>query len=271
MSADDYARGFKDHCAHGQQGRCATCVEAFARVRADERAAVLSVTQLDVGRAHARGFAAGIKAAAKVCEVFLHNVPDDGGDELDRIGRYSNDTVRHIIAKVRALANQHHHRRHWYGAVRGAGGRRADADSSGGRRRKGQAMSRPDTMVIKARAEAATPGPWLRFMDRVPGRRSSVDVAILKAGRPGEVCGFDQWKAPSEADAAFMVCARTDVPALCDRVDALEAALRDVLDQACRLVDESGAATSDTGDHLMMTMSLARIRARTSAALKGEP
>lgn len=41
--------------------------------------------------------------AAQACEVFMHSVPDAGGDDLDRIARYSNETVRRCAAAIRAL------------------------------------------------------------------------------------------------------------------------------------------------------------------------
>lgn len=53
--------------------------------------------------AERRGRDAAIKAAAKVCDTYLHIVPESGGDELDRIGRYSNSTVRLIAAAISAL------------------------------------------------------------------------------------------------------------------------------------------------------------------------
>jgi hypothetical protein len=58
---------------------------------------VLMRTMLDQVRADA------LEEAATTAEVFMHNVPAEGGDDLDHVGRYSNGTVRRIAAAVRAL------------------------------------------------------------------------------------------------------------------------------------------------------------------------
>jgi hypothetical protein len=47
-----------------------------------------------------------LEAAAKSCEVYLHNVPAEGGDDIDRIGRYSNGTVKCCAAAIRAIKEQ---------------------------------------------------------------------------------------------------------------------------------------------------------------------
>ena len=47
-----------------------------------------------------------LEEAAKVCEAFLHSVPDEGGDDLDRIGRYSNGSVRRCAYAIRALIDK---------------------------------------------------------------------------------------------------------------------------------------------------------------------
>ena len=40
--------------------------------------------------------------AAHIAEGYLHIVPAEGGDEMDRIGRYSNGTVCRIADAIRA-------------------------------------------------------------------------------------------------------------------------------------------------------------------------
>lgn len=44
-----------------------------------------------------------VRLAIAICESMLHNVPAEGGDELDRIGRYSNGTVERIIARLKSI------------------------------------------------------------------------------------------------------------------------------------------------------------------------
>lgn len=86
---------------------------------------------------------------------------------------------------------------------------------------------------IKARADAATPGPWWfdesdlvwrlhgvhavlpPFMEGFP--EQVVNHQILKAPKTGTTYA-EYW--PNEADAAFIVNARTDVPRLLAAVDA---------------------------------------------------
>lgn len=47
---------------------------------------------------------AALEEAAKVAVGFQHvNTPRDGGDDLDRIARYSNDTCAGIAAAIRKL------------------------------------------------------------------------------------------------------------------------------------------------------------------------
>jgi hypothetical protein len=87
-------------------------------------------------------------------------------------------------------------------------------------------MPRPDVRAIRARADAATKGEWL---SRRHGRTFSIT-----AGMPGRdlVVVADVYDdppelggSPGEPDAVFIASARADVPALCDRVEELEAAL----------------------------------------------
>ena len=66
-----------------------------------------------------------------------------------------------------------------------------------------------DTKAIRARAEAATKGPWRRH----PNPRFYVQFD------DGHFGGTDE---EHEANARFCAAARTDVPALLDRIDELE-------------------------------------------------
>jgi hypothetical protein len=56
--------------------------------------------------AFASGYAAGAaqqrETDAELAEAYLHITPSEGGDDLDRIGRYSNGTVMRIAAAIRA-------------------------------------------------------------------------------------------------------------------------------------------------------------------------
>lgn len=69
-----------------------------------------------------------------------------------------------------------------------------------------------DVKAIRERADKATPGPWA-YYER--GCREFGYDLTLPSGIRG---AYEQ-----EADADFIVHAREDVPALCDRVDQLEA------------------------------------------------
>ncbi len=48
------------------------------------------------------GAVEALRDVRRYAEVMLHSVPAEGGDELDRIARYSNSTVRHIVAYIDA-------------------------------------------------------------------------------------------------------------------------------------------------------------------------
>jgi hypothetical protein len=52
---------------------------------------------------------------------------------------------------------------------------------------------------LRKAAEAATPGPWVGFRD------NGELVAIMPAGREGDVCAFD--RSPSDEDGRFMLLA----------------------------------------------------------------
>lgn len=77
---------------------------------------------------------------------------------------------------------------------------------------------------IRARAEAATQGPWHRV-----GTSIDANVPLSDDGPPTTrwnttvVCSVGAWGSgrPIEADAEFIAHARTDVPALLDRLDQI--------------------------------------------------
>lgn len=100
----------------------------------------------------------------------------------------------------------------------------------------------PDLTAIRARAEAATPGPWTTWVDG-HNNHSGVCTDDGEVGISDDVEG---------ADAEFIAHARTDVPAL---LDALEAA-QSRIDKAKAAIDEHWWPLSNrigTGDALMLS------------------
>ncbi len=77
-------------------------------------------------------------------------------------------------------------------------------------------MTDAELDAIRARAEAATPGPWGITADSKP---NDFDIA---GPEPGDTRGMF-WR---EEDAGFVAHARTDVPALLDEVKRLRALLK---------------------------------------------
>lgn len=77
-------------------------------------------------------------------------------------------------------------------------------------------MTHDELQAIKARAEAATPGPWhlAICVDTIDGRERD-DLANIEAGAKDIA-----YEVPSD-DAAFIAHARTDVPALVAEVERL--------------------------------------------------
>ena len=73
--------------------------------------------------------------------------------------------------------------------------------------------------AIRARADAATPGPW-EWEDVDLDRVWPTPSRIL-AGQHGEVCSFDADDDPLAADAQFIAHARADIPALLAEIDRL--------------------------------------------------
>jgi hypothetical protein len=114
-------------------------------------------------------------------------------------------------------------------------------------------MKRLDTKAIRARADAATAGPWAEGVsDAMSNEQQLARLAqrLLAGTRTKYPCVWvpshpetrvgadadrpehavvicDLGNGPTgDANMAFIAAARTDVPALCDRVEALERALR---------------------------------------------
>lgn len=107
-------------------------------------------------------------------------------------------------------------------------------------------MSRPDTKAIRALADACFRAPWTATTftvecdrhdyEECPGegeheaeRIESPDEYPAYPDSPQVVADVPGMEMFSKPHAAFIAAARTDVPALCDRVEALEAALADAL------------------------------------------
>lgn len=101
-----------------------------------------------------------------------------------------------------------------------------------------------DLKAIRARADAATPGPWEALPDN--GHRTDKTrchgIVGPKPEKPAE--DWEKWERvnivitdsgyypPRMPDAVFIAAARQDVPALCDRVEALEREYREALKYA---------------------------------------
>jgi hypothetical protein len=73
-----------------------------------------------------------------------------------------------------------------------------------------------DTTAIRARAEAATEGPWEQRQN-APTMSGAV-WHLRRAGQPGVRAMVTEYQHGS-ANAEFIAHARTDVPALCDALD----------------------------------------------------
>ena len=93
-----------------------------------------------------------------------------------------------------------------------------------------------DILELRALAEAATPGPWFVQADghRVCGiigpKMAAYDDEPEQEWREVQIVETDGGHYPPRwNDAAFMTAARSAVPALLDRVAALEAGLREAI------------------------------------------
>lgn len=92
-------------------------------------------------------------------------------------------------------------------------------------------MTKLDLEAIKARCEAATPGPW-----NVAIGNFSDDVSVVYVGSPGPK-GSDQERYNlSKDDQKFVAHARADVPALVAEVEKLYAALMKESDKVLELL-----------------------------------
>jgi hypothetical protein len=139
-------------------------------------------------------------------------------------------------------------------------------------------LSRPDTKAIKARADAATEGPWeLQYGGRIgtAGARygsnlNGMHVADVRGwgyltGRGACAMPDGDAAAIQDANGAFIAAARTDVPELCARVEELEKALRRVEPVLDRCV--SAACAKAPPDYAETADALGDVR----AALEGTP
>jgi hypothetical protein len=86
---------------------------------------------------------------------------------------------------------------------------------------------------IRARAEAATPGPWLashRCVDRTPDDDESCGLGLEIDGPPE---AYLRGQFARSADAQFIAAARTDIPALLDTIEALEQRVAELEGRRC--------------------------------------
>ena len=93
-----------------------------------------------------------------------------------------------------------------------------------------------DILELRALAEAATPGPWFVQADRhrvcgiIGPKMAAYDDEPEQEWREVQIVETDGGHYPPRwNDAAFMTAARSAVPALLDRVAALEAGLREAI------------------------------------------
>lgn len=104
----------------------------------------------------------------------------------------------------------------------------------------------PDLDAIRARADAASPGPWERRRYHDSECAADCDkpecflyvvttptgmLGDVKDMEAGEVLYLERTPAEAVADARFIAAARTDVPALLAEVERLRAQLRAEIEQ----------------------------------------
>lgn len=65
---------------------------------------------------------------------------------------------------------------------------------------------------------AHTPGPWVQFTDQ------GKTVAILPAGRPGEICSFDGERENNDANASIVAAS----PDMLDALQSIRAHMADL-------------------------------------------
>jgi hypothetical protein len=85
-------------------------------------------------------------------------------------------------------------------------------------------MTPLDIAAIRARADAATKEPWAVVDDAGQGVVSLGDVPLREM-----VVAMTSQGRVDHASMGFIAAARTDVPALCDEVDRLRAAITQAL------------------------------------------
>lgn len=86
----------------------------------------------------------------------------------------------------------------------------------------------PDLSAIRARAEAATPGPW---KNQLPGRSY-----VVRAGnkRIAEMMTFTSEE--RDNDATFIAHARADIPALLAEIERLQSLLAPLKGESAEMV-----------------------------------
>jgi len=105
-------------------------------------------------------------------------------------------------------------------------------------------MSEIDLAAIRARSDAATPGPWRAF-------HHATEAEVSYVGADGHAVA----EVRHVADAEFIAHARTDVPALLARIAELEADLSDAhhegfgvgMESADRDIDQIATAAERRG------------------------
>lgn len=115
--------------------------------------------------------------------------------------------------------------------------------------------TRPDLAAIRARLDAATPGPWFtpderRLQGAVSTRIGDRECQV--ASIDGDAAMFDHRAEPHEvqrANASFIAHARQDVEQLVARVEFLER-LIDAVAHDVRIVTEHRAARERGGQHV---------------------
>ncbi len=109
-----------------------------------------------------------------------------------------------------------------------------------------------DLEAVRARAEAATGGPW-RAWDRGVGWHITVGDESDEFGRPERLLPEgDRTDIALEADAEFIAAARTDVPALVREVERLSeiiVVLYRVRDEMARKLNDEQLAHAKTMDN----------------------
>ena len=86
-----------------------------------------------------------------------------------------------------------------------------------------------DLKAIKARLDAASPGPWraLAGLRQHDPRYANAFVPMLLSNDEHALCEFSHWM--SDGDRALVANARSDIERLYDELRSVRAHLRDVL------------------------------------------